>query len=1234
MQPQKYFDNLLDPLGTAEKEAAAAKSHLDSAIQKHDQLVGQLQNKSKSYFDKILGDAPTSRAIPKTQNYFDKMMGEEDSIARPPAQKISIPKTVAMRPANQPTPAMQGGINPDQRAAQFEVLKKSGALSTLTPEQFETLVAPLRSSGWEVGKDYVKPPVGVNTPLWNHQTGGLRASVVGEGKAAPKDPRAQVADYVMDIAKPLAHMAIGTAKGSAQVLGMGPLVGGRGLAEGAKGLYKLYGEPQTDQYKKAMEIAQAKGYTDGRRAMADPEVAGHFMAALIPMFGPMAATAGEQLGTGEIRGFSQSMIMLAAPEIFKMVKGGVPLKDAAIKAVEDAKAAPATEVKPAVPIEQGFGDVPSIEAKTVKPAPPTPRSKPTPEIDPAQTIADAQDKIRQGVILSPGETAAMKAAGLTVPEYSKPHPTTSLSAPTDPSRTAMNRARERAGVTGEPEPLTGKIATQAEMDASLQEALKGKTAPMDRAKLGELPEVPNTVLSKLEQAAADARARLDAKAKAVKEGTLKEYGSGGLSSEDLIDYATIGALHITRAGMKFAEWSARMVEDLGDQIKPHLSEIWARSQGYLKQAMEAPEGQKPRNLPQTLEEHGMLGGDERFYNPSSNLRTLDRAEQIAQGVLDEKGVDGAVEWLRGSDVIGAEQTATGQLLIDKLQDQALAALDDGNGIEADRLMTKAQDVADVMAVRLTRYGQAVQAVQILGKMHPGRVVQAAQKVLDGSTLGKGRKLTTEEKVDLVREAKGIQSTAKRLNDAKRMAESSDDPKWQDIIDEASENLKQRRKKQAKRIENLDKLGKAGRITNNLWNFPKSLWFAFDLSWSGRQGAIYAWNHPIKATKTLGKAAKAFISSKEGYQAMSDDLQADPMFGIAKKAMGVDFTIARAEGASGIESASDYFQSDLAEKYIPGVRQSDQAFSMAGNHGRLTLAKFYDRALRKMGATPETHPWEYQGAGEIINTLTGRSPISPATAKVMGPFLNSARWVKSRAQLLNPLWYGKLAIRSPRAAAMLMKDMMVFTGSVIATLEVANLAGKYGITDIGTSNDPDDPDFGKLRVGKSHYDLTGGMQQEVRFFARLIKAKRDMDKGFMFKRGPLWVDKTGKVRATPLEIIADFGRRKLAPVPGQAVDYLAGDTLDFEQDAKTGKSHRRPFGWKPYPGGVGVPKGPQDQHNLVPSGPVSLLVPGKLMLKNFEDAYQQDKWKGVLFATPEIVGVSTQTYQAQPKKAKQ
>lgn len=61
----------------------------------------------------------------------------------------------------------------------------------------------------------------------------------------------------------------------------------------------------------------------------------------------------------------------------------------------------------------------------------------------------------------------------------------------------------------------------------------------------------------------------------------------GIDPDDLADYIKIGGYYIEGGARKFADWSTRMIDDFGDEIKPHLEEIYARSRLAVARAKRA-----------------------------------------------------------------------------------------------------------------------------------------------------------------------------------------------------------------------------------------------------------------------------------------------------------------------------------------------------------------------------------------------------------------------------------------------------------------------------------------------------------------------------------------------------------------------------------------------------------------------------------------------------------------------
>jgi hypothetical protein len=84
-------------------------------------------------------------------------------------------------------------------------------------------------------------------------------------------------------------------------------------------------------------------------------------------------------------------------------------------------------------------------------------------------------------------------------------------------------------------------------------------------------------------------------------------------------------------------------------------------------------------------------------------------------------------------------------------------------------------------------------------------------------------------------------------------------------------------------------------------------------------------------------------------------------------------------------------------------------------------------------------------------------------------------------------------------------------------------------------DPRSSDFGKIRVGDTRYDIWGGFQQYVTFFARqLAGASKSVKNGNIYN-----LDGKGAFGRTRWDILLSFARGKASPAVGMGIDALAG-----------------------------------------------------------------------------------------------
>lgn len=112
------------------------------------------------------------------------------------------------------------------------------------------------------------------------------------------------------------------------------------------------------------------------------------------------------------------------------------------------------------------------------------------------------------------------------------------------------------------ETLTKKLeattARVAELEKTVSEQAKPRTRP-----------VVNKALATLHKAADGARERIKARGIRLR---------SGIDPVELADYAIIGADHIATGAVKLADWSAKMVAEFGEGIRPHLDQIFKASE--------------------------------------------------------------------------------------------------------------------------------------------------------------------------------------------------------------------------------------------------------------------------------------------------------------------------------------------------------------------------------------------------------------------------------------------------------------------------------------------------------------------------------------------------------------------------------------------------------------------------------------------------------------------------------
>lgn len=724
-------------------------------------------------------------------------------------------------------------------------------------------------------------------------------------------------------------------------------------------------------------------------------------------------------------------------------------------------------------------------------------------------------------------------------------------------------------------------------------------------------------------------------------------------------------------------------------------------------------GRAERSFPKTAEAHGMGGGTDITYDI---VRNKDVAES-ARALVEERGIDRAIDFVSMNEP-GAETTAVGLATIRKLQDAGDYA--------------RAGEVIDTVAEQLTRQGQAIQAVKVIGEFAPERVAVTAQKILDRA--GRGKKLSPEQVEQFTALGKDLQAANERVktlegrvaelekgakaatpraarpkvNDwkarldaqaatslaeikrltgetvrgsggpstellghyakygaAKIARKGIDFVTWSaEMIGELGESvkphireiyrsayemfdtarrselqaakeravtraksktgpyhehqiegpptreqldtaIKQRelaikrqaaaRRELARAYERLTPFARARRVTADVINLPRALKASVDLSAPLRQGAIF-----VTEGKAVGRAFKAQIQAltSQGFERVYRDIQAHADFKELRDAK-LEFTGKPLRGQGGLSAAEESFMTRFAE-HIPVVKQSEQAYTAYLDRLRLDVASKYLREIKSAVKDPKLRQAEVENMARFVNQATGRGSLGK-TGNAIAPVLNSVmfspRYAVSRFQVLNPVTYAKM---TPFARRIALRKMFQFTGLVATTMAIAKAGGA------GVSLDPDSADFLKIKAGDTRFDLLAGIEQYVRAGIRLSK-------GF-------YNNATGgknEERDQPVEVMKQFARSKLAPVPGAVADLATGRTFEGEPVIPHEKKGEEPMSKQ------------EKFKRLVKREAVELFAP--LFLKDAYEAWASENNVAVKSAATAgaFFGAGVQTYATKP-----
>jgi hypothetical protein len=369
--------------------------------------------------------------------------------------------------------------------------------------------------------------------------------------------------------------------------------------------------------------------------------------------------------------------------------------------------------------------------------------------------------------------------------------------------------------------------------------------------------------------------------------------------------------------------------------------------------------------------------------------------------------------------------------------------------------------------------------------------------------------------------------------------------------------------------------------------------SLDFSAPLRQGLVLSAANPKRAAQAFVAQFKYAFSSKS-FDQLHEEIVAHPRYEMALT-HGVDFTehgamLGGKEEAYGFsplaERLGDAMRdskvlaplSPLGDIHSAQIRGSERAFT--GFLNKLRMDSFSDMVDRykKLGLDPEA-----KGNGHIadeiadwVNDASGRGKLPQfldRSSGLLSTLMYSPRLQASRLRLMNPIRYmtSSPALRQEAMRAALNFSMAFGTVAGMAILRGAKV-----------DTNPTSPDFGKVRVGNTRYDMLGGFQQYARLAGTFVAwtSRHKNAQGRRVKMG---------------ETLSRFARSKASPAVGMAADVL------WQKDA----NGKKITNWPAHVAVEGfAPMAATDMYDAMKDSGVG---------------------EGIAKASPGIIGVGVQTY---------
>ena len=311
---------------------------------------------------------------------------------------------------------------------------------------------------------------------------------------------------------------------------------------------------------------------------------------------------------------------------------------------------------------------------------------------------------------------------------------------------------------------------------------------------------------------------------------------------------------------------------------------------------------------------------------------------------------------------------------------------------------------------------------------------------------------------------------------------------------------------------------------------KSIKASPDISYTDRQGLKMMFANPKIWVKNAIKGIDVAIKSFKGENVMNEidaKIVSHPLYKIMMQS-GLD--------VGKIEEAIPFTAHEKVAIVGRFFKASNDSFTAQAHLSRLDAFDHYYHIAEKNGVDV-TDKTELKAIAKMVNTLTGRSSLGRAEpiADVVNVGFFSARLFVSHIDTITSPVLGKTKFQRQQASINLMK----IVGGVALVLAIAD-----SIDDEAVDWDPRSANFGKIKIGNTRFDVTGGMGSLVVLAARMISSETKSSTSGIITE----INSGDFGSKTRWDVTMDFMKNKLSPIFSTGMHIYEAET--FKGDKPT------------------------------------------------------------------------------------